>query len=230
MRPRKANGTSGHGSYRVRFQLGLVLSLLLVLGLFNVRFMANTSTETYVMTTQETIQIEEIKQTAQQQKPPPPPRPPVPVAVSDDVLLEDIELDLDATLDLNEAVAELPPPPPPPAPEAEAPVEAEAEVFIVVEEMPVLIGGIAALHAELKYPEIAVKAGIEGRVIVQFIVDEEGRVLNPQVLRGLGAGLDEEAIRAISLMQFEPGRQRGVPVRVQYSVPVTFRLKTVGSV
>ena len=72
---------------------------------------------------------------------------------------------------------------------------------------------------------MARKAGIEGRVIVQFIVNEEGKVENPRVIRGIGGGCDEEALRAASNALFKPGRQRGEPVRVQYSLPVIFKLQ-----
>ena len=96
---------------------------------------------------------------------------------------------------------------------------------MVVEEMPEIIGGQKALYDCIKYPEIARKAGVEGRVIIQFVVDENGNVTNPQVLRGVGAGLDEEALRCVSQLKFKPGRQRGRPVRVRFTLPVVFRLQ-----
>ncbi|MEX0595435.1 MAG: energy transducer TonB, partial [Candidatus Paceibacterota bacterium] len=61
-------------------------------------------------------------------------------------------------------------------------------------------------------------------VVVQFIIDEEGNVNDPVVVRGIGGGCDEEAVRAVSKAKFIPGKQRGKPVRVRYSLPVTFRL------
>ncbi|MCH8960880.1 MAG: energy transducer TonB [Bacteroidetes bacterium] len=115
--------------------------------------------------------------------------------------------------------APLPPPPPLP-PEPEEPTQ----VFVVVEEMPELIGGLAALLREIRYPVIAKRAGVEGRVIVQFIVDEQGRVGESKVVRGIGAGCDEEALRALHTRRFRPGKQRGKAVRVKMSLPVTFRL------
>jgi protein TonB len=68
------------------------------------------------------------------------------------------------------------------------------------------------------------KSGIEGRVIIQFIVDEEGRPTHPRVVRGIGGGCDEEALRATRTIRFKPGRQRGKVVKVKMSLPVTFRL------
>lgn len=100
----------------------------------------------------------------------------------------------------------------------------EEDYFVVVEEMPELIGGLEQIQQTIRYPEMARRAGIEGRVYVQFIVNEEGDVENPRVIRGIGGGADEEAVRAVSLAKFKPGLQRGRPVRVQYSLPIFFRL------
>ncbi len=90
--------------------------------------------------------------------------------------------------------------------------------------MPELKGGLASVQNRIKYPEMALKAGIEGRVVVQFVIDEKGNVTNPVVVRGIGGGCDEEALKAVKEAKFEPGRQRGKPVMVRYSLPVTFKL------
>lgn len=118
-----------------------------------------------------------------------------------------------------QTLSELPPPPPPKV----RPV-AGSEVFVVVEEMPRLRGGLDGLQQKLHYPNIAKRAGIEGRVIVQFIVDTAGEVTDVEVVRGLGSGLDEEAVRVVSAAQFVPGRQRDRAVKVKMSLPVTFKL------
>ncbi len=101
----------------------------------------------------------------------------------------------------------------------------QTEFFVVVEQMPVLIGGMGNLQKQVKYPETARQAGIEGTVIVQFIVSETGSVINPKVIRGIGGGCDEAAIEAVKKVTFEPGSQRGVPVPVQFSLPIVFRLQ-----
>ncbi|MFH5833035.1 TonB family protein [Halalkalibaculum sp. DA3122] len=108
--------------------------------------------------------------------------------------------------------------------EVQQPQKAEKEFFVVVEQMPELKGGLTSLQQCVNYPEEARRAGIEGRVIVQFIVNEQGNVESPQIIRGIGGGADEEAIRCVKTAQFEPGKQRGNPVRVQYSLPITFKL------
>lgn len=90
--------------------------------------------------------------------------------------------------------------------------------------MPVLLGGMSAVYRNLRYPEIARNAGIEGRVVIQFVIDEQGNVVDPRVVRGIGGGCDEAALEAVKQLQFSPGRQRGRPVKVRYSLPIMFRL------
>ncbi|MBX2971573.1 MAG: energy transducer TonB [Flavobacteriales bacterium] len=114
--------------------------------------------------------------------------------------------------------------PPPP------PVEEEPQIFTIVEEMPSFPGGEAALfkflEKTMKYPPMAIDAGIKGVVYVTFVVDEKGKVREPKVLRGIGGGCDEEAIRVVkSMPDWEPGKQRGKPVRVQYNMPIRFTLR-----
>ncbi|MXW65316.1 MAG: energy transducer TonB [Bacteroidetes bacterium SB0668_bin_1] len=166
--------------------------------------------------------MEEIQQTQQIEEPPPPPKPPVPVEVPNDEILEDDILDLDASLDLDAPAAALPPPP---APEEEE--EDEPEIFLIVEQMPELIGGYASIVSEVKYPEIARRAGVEGRVTVQFVVNEQGNVQDVVVKPGygIGAGCDEEAIRVVSQAKFTPGKQRGRAVPVRMSLPINFKLQ-----
>lgn len=105
-----------------------------------------------------------------------------------------------------------------------ADAEPRTDEYVIVEKMPDLIGGLEALQQEIRYPVIAKKAGIEGRVIVQFVVTEEGRVENAQVVRGIGGGCDEEALRAVRQARFVPGQQRGQTVRVRMSLPIRFQL------
>ena len=124
----------------------------------------------------------------------------------------------------------LPPPPPllplPPEPEEEPrAVEGSGKVFVVVEQMPRLIGGLASIQREIRYPEVAKRAGVEGRVILQFIVNEEGGVEDVNIVRGIGAGCDEEAMRVVERARFRPGKQRGEAVKVKMSLPVTFKLQ-----
>ena len=110
------------------------------------------------------------------------------------------------------------------APQAKSsePVDPD-EVYVIVEDEPEC-GGVQALQSKVEYPEFAKKAGIEGRVFVQFVVDETGEVVDPEVTRGVHQLLNQEALDAVQKMKCEPGRQRGQAVKVRMSLPVTFRL------
>ena len=205
-------------SYLVILELGIIASLGIMLLLFRMDFNVEKATETIVVAQQEEVFVEEIVQTKQVATPPPPPRPPVPVEVPNDEVIEDEIINLDAELDLD-APLDLPPPPRP-----IEQVEEEEEIFIVVEQPPSIVGGIAAIQRSIVYPEIALKAGIEGRVVVQIVIDKDGQVKDPVIIRGIGGGCDEEAIRAIRQAKFSPGMQRGRPVSVRYTLPITFKI------
>ena len=198
----------------------MIASLLVLILAFNMSLERGEGME-IEMLEQEVFDMEEILQTKQPEQPPPPPRPPVPVEVPNDEILDDDDLDLDASLDLDDPIIATPPPPPPDEPEEEP----EPEIFVIVEQDPELIGGQEGLMAKIRYPEIARKANVEGRVFLQFIVDENGNVHNPTVTRGIGAGCDQEALRVISEAKFSPGRQRGRAVKVRMSMSVLFKLR-----
>jgi TonB family protein len=100
----------------------------------------------------------------------------------------------------------------------------DSEVFIEVTDRPQLKGGMQALQEAIQYPELAKQAGIEGRVFVQFVVNENGDVINPHVTRGVHEALDQAALNAVKDLSFEPGRQGGEAVKVQMALPVTFKL------
>ena len=216
---RKTPKADLRAKYPLFIEIGLAVSLGLLVAAFTVN-LAPPEPQEIIEEEPVMVEMEEIEQTQQIEKPPPPPRPPVPIEVPNDETLDDEELDIDAEIDFDDPV-DLPPPPPPPAEEEEP----EPEIFVVVEEMPELVGGLAALQKKIKYPEIAKKAGVEGNVIVQFVVDEKGNVVDPVVLKGIGAGCDEEALKAVRTAKFKPGKQRGKPVKVKFSLPVRFRLK-----
>ncbi len=169
----------------------------------------------------------EIQQTSQETTPPPPPPPVQEVevlnVVEDDVETKEIEINTED--DKNTEVI------------IQAPVEVQEEeeeeevVFVVVEKMPEFPGGQQALFKYLsenvKYPVIAQENGIQGRVICQFVVNKDGKIVDVEVVRSGGdPSLDKEAVRVIkSMPNWKPGQQRGKPVRVKYTVPVNFRLQ-----
>ncbi len=123
----------------------------------------------------------------------------------------------------------IPPPPPPPAPGSEA-LTFDKDVFTVVEEMPEYPGGVGALRNFLaqtvKYPEDAIKKGIQGKVYVNFVVEKDGSVGAVKIVRGVSPELDAEALRVVKLLtNWKPGKQKGEDVRVSYTVPIQFKLQ-----
>ncbi len=205
--------------YKRNFLLSVIATLILMILIFRIQF--NPEADMQIEEEdQEIIEMEEVIQTEQEHTPPPPERPSDPEVVPDDEIVEDDVFDFEG--DVDDGAGDLPPPPPPEDDEEE---EEELEYFESVEDMPEIVGGMDALYDVLEYPEIAKQAGVEGRVVVQFIIDENGNVIDPQVVQGVGAGLDEAAVEAIQQVEFEPGRQRGRPVAVQYTIPVNFRLE-----
>lgn len=210
--------------YPINVEIGVILSLLVLIFAFRIDLPQQQGDFLIQMEAPETVDIEEIRQTEQETEPPPPPRPPAPVEVPNDIIIKDEPLDLDASLDLDEPVVPQGPPPPPEPEEDEAEEDEEDEIFVVVEERPELIGGMEALHGEIEYPEFAKRAGLEGTVYVEFVITPEGNVDDPRVTRGVHRLLDEEALRAVQQMKFEPGKQRGRPVHVRMALPVRFRI------
>ena len=124
----------------------------------------------------------------------------------------------------NDIAVAVPPPPPAPKPEV------STKVFDVVEEMPSFPGGSAALMSYLssntKYPVVAQENGVQGRVIVSFVVERDGSISDVKVARSVDPSLDREAQRVVkSMPRWSPGKQNGSTVRVKYTVPVVFRLQ-----
>ena len=220
----------------VYLQVGLVFSLSLAVLAFTVPLPEAASAE-YAVSDATPIDLEDVPLTREPTPPPPPPpAPPPPAEVPDEQAVDDVIVDL--VLDL---VDDRPAPPAPPVPEAPVvpparpdvpapppnPPEPEVEdrVFEVAEVQPELIGGLAGLQGRVEYPEFARRAGVEGQVVVQFVVDERGNVVDPVVLRSPNDLLAEAALKAVRESQFKPGQQRGRPVKVRFAVPVTFRLR-----
>lgn len=177
------------------------------------------------------IAEEEVEITRPENTPPPPPPPPPPAAaevlnvVDDNVELADVDI---ISSEDDQAAAQTQVYTPPAVVEEEE--ESAQTIFTVVEKMPEFPGGTAALMTYLaksiKYPVIAQENGIQGRVSCSFVINKDGTIVDAEVLRGVDPSLDKEALRVINTMpKWTPGQQRGKPVRVKYTVPVTFRLQ-----
>ncbi|ASB49259.1 energy transducer TonB [Alkalitalea saponilacus] len=210
----------------VFMQIGLVVTLSLVLIAFEW-----TTTEVNInlglMDIEEEVEEEIIPITRQEEVPPPPPPPPP--AVTDILNIVDDDIDLDEELEIfdtemhDDSMIDF----------VDMDFEEErddGEIFIIVEEMPEFPGGIQALQRYLaqsiRYPVIAQENGIQGRVYIQFVINQNGEVTNATVLRGVDPSLDREALRVVQAMpNWTPGRQRNRPVRVSYTVPINFVLQ-----
>jgi protein TonB len=211
---RKAVNADLRKYYTIFFEIGVIIVLLLFITAMKVDFRTDNTTVVQPVE-QEIIEMEEVIQTKQEERPPPPPRPQVPVEVPNDEIIEEQDIQLNVEFDIDEPL-DMPPPPE---------EEDEEDFFIAVEEMPELVGGQKWLYEQIRYPELARKAGIEGRVVVQFVVNPEGEPEDLKILRGIGGGCNEEAMRVIREANFKPGRQRGVPVPVQMALTIVFRLQ-----
>ncbi|MCF8228271.1 MAG: TonB family protein [Bacteroidales bacterium] len=224
MEAKKSKKADLENKKTIFIQIGLIIALGVVLLAFEWKTYEKKEVMEFQREDVELVQ-EEIIQTKQEVKPPPPP-PPKQVTqieiVEDDVEIED-EIEIDVEADMETEVEEY-------VPVFEEEEVEEAEIFTVVESMPEFPGGQTSLfqylQKNIEYPEIAKESGIQGRVFVTFVVEKDGSVTDVRVLRGIGGGCDEEAVRVVkSMPKWNPGKQRGKPVRVQFNLPVKFTLQ-----
>ena len=97
-------------------------------------------------------------------------------------------------------------------------------IYLMCEKMPELVGGMDALQKKIRYPLQAKSLGVQGVVYVQSIINEKGKIIKPKVVKKLGAGCDEEALRVLKKSKFKPGYDKGKPVKVRFTLPIFFRL------
>ena len=218
MAQRKEKGADLRKSYPFHLEIGFILAMGALVLAFRSDWHPTNDFEIDARD-QVLFTVEDIKPTDPEAEPPAPPRPAVPVAVPDDELLEEDPIMLDF---LNEEPVLTSGPPDPV--EEDTP-EAEPEIFVVVEEQPKPIGGMASIYKHITYPDMARRAGVEGMVVLEFVVDERGDVSDARIIKGVGAGLDEAALEAVNKVKFTPGRQRGKAVKVRMTLPITFKLK-----
>ena len=205
-------------------QIGLIISLAVAWAVFEIKSYDKREVVDLGRTV-EVVEEEMVEITKQEQKPQPvevPKQTTQIQVVEDDVEVDDVEIN--AEVDQNEQIEEYVPV------EVQEDEIQEAEIFTIVEEMPEFPGGMNKLAEYLgkniKYPQMARESGIQGRVFVQFVVEPDGSVSNVAVMRSLGGGCDEEAIRVVkSMPKWKAGKQRGKPVRVSYILPVNFKLQ-----
>ncbi|UTW63462.1 energy transducer TonB [bacterium SCSIO 12741] len=206
------------------FLMGLAASLAIVVISLELMIFEKSTTDLGGIKVE--LEEEEMIPITQQAPPPPPPPPPPPqttvieIVEDDEEVEEEIEIDTEMDEETVVEIVEI---------EEEEVVE-EPEIFTIVEEMPSFPGGEAKMYEYLaenmKYPPMAKDAGIQGIVYVTFVVKENGKIDGVKVLRGIGGGCDEEAIRVVKTMpSWKPGKQRGKSVRVQFNMPIRFILR-----
>lgn len=207
---------------------GLVISLLLTIWAFSFKIYEDPPViiETPIFT-------EEVMSVPVTTVVPPPPKPVVKAPEIREVEKapeEEVEVKIEEKQE--EEVTYGPPsdaPAGPPGPPIARPEPVEEEVFMVVEEQPSPVGGMPAfmqyLYKNIKYPDQARRLGVEGKVFVEFVVDKDGSLTDIKVMKGIGAGCDEEAVRVLkNAPKWNPGKQRGRPVKVKMVLPIQFRL------
>jgi len=178
--------------YKKVIELSMILSLVIMLLVFQT-LRAISLAEAESKTVDIEIEVTDIPPTEQFKRPPPPPKPSIPIPTESEDVPEDLTIEATA-LDLSD----IPPPPPPPDEEGDM-------IFVAFDEPPTPIGGFMAIQKALKYPEIARKAGIEGRVTVHVLVSEKGEVVRTKILQSLGhTGCDQAAVNAIKGVKWNP--------------------------
>ncbi len=214
------------GQSRMFLALGLVLSLVFTITAFEWKFYDNG--EMVDLGVSDLNRFEETLDIPLTEQPPPPPpknnQAPIIKEVEDEVILEEIELNIDAEMTETAVVEEV-------IYEPVEIVEEEAEeIFTIVEQRPEPVGGMQEFYkyvsSELDYPAAAKRNNIQGKVYMRFVVDKDGTLGSIEVMKGIGHGCDEEAIRVLSnAPKWNPGKQRGRAVKVYMTLPLLFVLK-----
>lgn len=235
-----------YGAYVLRKKYQKYTLVSLIIGIFAIGagvaypVIAAYINKSRIIKEEKTVGAEMLNIPKEELPPPPPPPPPPPDVVQQQrfvapvVTTDSVETTMVTQEDLSAKPIE--------APSADEGIkvdevkeqviqqEAPKEIFTVVEEQPQYPGGdesrIKYLQDNIKYPDEAKELGVQGKVFVTFVVEVDGSITDVRVLRGIGAGCDEEAIRVVKGMpKWVPGKQRGVPVRVQFNLPIKFTLQ-----
>jgi len=228
MQARKTDKADLESKKFIYKEIGLIVALAFVLLTFELK--SYDKQELIISSGSNNNSFEEMAEITQQKKPPPTP-PPKQVSIINIVdneidVLDDIEIDAEANQEtemeeyIPNEIMDL---------EEEEVVE-EDPIFVIVETMPCFPGGDAAfikyLNKNVHYPSLARESGIQGKVFVTFVVETDGAITNITVLRGIGGGCDEEAVKVVQNMpKWIPGKQRNAPVRVQFNLPIKFTLR-----
>lgn len=209
------------------FSIGLCVSLLFIITAFEWKFMDEGKIVDLGNVNSTFENIVDVPPTEQ----PPAPKPvfvqPKIIEIPDEEeVMEEIEIDLDIEMTEEQVIDQ------PVFEQLDLEVEEEKaeEIFTIVEQQPEPPGGFSAFYTyvgqNLKYPKLALRSNIQGRVYIQFVVEKDGSLTDIKTMKGIGGGCDEEACRIIgNAPKWKPGKQRGQPVRVKMIIPIHFRLE-----
>ena len=192
-------------------QLGIICSLLFMIAATNMNIKSQVDS-TPEPIPEPDIDLIDIPPIIPRDTPPPPMRPSVFNPIPNDNPIEPDPVDFDP-IEFDGPITGPPP------------IIQDDTFELLPEVMPTMKGGLEKLYREIEYPKQAMQIGIEGRVVVQFIVNKKGEVEEPVILRGIGGGCDEEVLRVIKLMKFTPGIQNGNFVKVKMAQTITFKLQ-----
>lgn len=221
MEKRKNAAKDLRGKSTLFFQIGLLIAMSATVSAFE--FRSDSDIEPIVIRAIETADDELITITDIQ---PPPPPSPKKIFAKPDLSENDGPIEEPPELDFTfEPIDKIPEP----EPFVKEPEPVEEEPFLVVEKMPEPKGGMDSffrfVSKNLKYPRVAKNIGVEGTVYLEFIVDENGDMTNLKIIKGIGAGCDKEVMRIFqNPPKWEPGKQRGRPVKVRKVMPIKFKL------
>ena len=202
------------GKYKRNLEVSVITTLIFLIVAFKYS-PEKSKIKEQIKADPEIISVINVEPTNQFKKPP---KPVVPEISMDpeinEIEFEPTDLNVDAKVDK-----------PPERVEIHKTIDNEIVIFDAVQEPPKPVGGIAAIQNKIQYTELAKRIGVEGKVIVQAIINKKGDVTNVSILKSLFPQLDEIALKAVKETKFFPGKQRGKPVNVKMTIPITFRLQ-----
>lgn len=202
--------------HTIFLELGLIASILIFTIAMKADLPGKKLTVDFSNEKEVPITIRDVPQTEARTQPAVPPAPDImPTEPSDDPIIDAPQIKLNNEPFFDDATMVIP----------DIKNDPDEDIYMVVEQEPKIIGGQQALYDKLKYPARCKNAGIEGRVVLQFVVNTDGSVQDVEVIRGIGGGCDKAAVKALKTMRFKPGLQQGKPVRVRFSWPILFRLQ-----
>jgi protein TonB len=224
---KKKKKTSDRDRKALIFNISLALSFAIVLAAFEWKSFQDNSLVTLGDDFVDTEEIMDVPVT--EQPPPPPPKKIIQAAniveiPDEEEIKQDIEVDFDLEVSEEDKIEVVD------FPEVEMEEEVADEIFVIVEDQPNPEGGMSAFYGyvadNLRYPSVARRMGVQGKVFVQFVIEKDGSITQVQVVKGIGAGCDEEAARVVAQcsIPWSPGKQRGKPVRTRMIIPIHFTL------